>query len=147
MWEAPAPFQFCAELAPFVVDAVRRGDIDLASRIIHELNVGLVSGDGFAGTCVCVAFLEPRYEPRDGAEASSRWEVGFRHESLADFVDGWPPEIHSELLQQIAHEAKARRRDVPLPGEWWTLSLRWKLGHPMLWRKLRRGGRFNHFVG
>lgn len=75
-WEEPAPLPFCTELASFVVEAVQRGDTDVALRIVNELNAGLTSGDGFAATCVSVGFLEPQFEwsddPRTG-RLRRRW--------------------------------------------------------------------------
>ena len=138
-WEEPAPLAFCIELAPFVAEAAQRGDTDVALRIVNELNVGLTSGDDFAATCVCIGFLEPRYEWSDDAEDWPPSEVGFRHEGMAEFVDSWPPEIKTELYQQIAHQEKARLPILPQPGAWWEVSFRWKLRHPILWWRLRRG--------
>ena len=145
-WEEPAPLSFCGELAPFVVDAVQRGDLDVALRIVKELNTGLTSGDDFAATCVSVGFLEPQYAwSGDADEWPPPEKLGFRSEELAGFVDTWPPAIRAELWRQVAHQERMRRREERLwgpqaPGGAWKVSLRWKVRHPILWWKMWHGG-------
>lgn len=145
-WEEPAPLPFCTELASFVVQAVQRGDTDVALRIVNELNAGLSSGDGFAANCVSVGFLEPHYEWSDGAD---EWpppeKLGLRSEEMAEFVDRWPAEIKAELNRQVAHQEKVRRNEERLWGPQqadgsWKVPLRWRLRHPILWWKMRHGG-------
>lgn len=145
-WEEPAPLAFCTELVPLVVEAVQRGDTDVALRIVNELNAGLTSGDDFAATCVSVGFLEPQFEWSDDADEWPPPErVGFRSEQMAAFVDTWPPEIKAELRRQVAHQEKVRRKEERLwgpqqPDGAWKVTFRWKLRHPILWWKMRRGG-------
>lgn len=145
-WEEPAPLAFCTELVPFVVDAVQRGDTDVALRIVNELNAGLTSGDDFAAICVSVGFLEPHYEwSEDADEWPPAEKLGFRSEEMAEFVDTWPPEIKAELRRQVAYQQKQRRKEErlwgpPQPDGAWKVSCRWKLRHPVLWWKMRHGG-------
>jgi hypothetical protein len=145
-WEEPAPLAFFAELVPFVVEAVQRGDTDVALRIVTELNAGLTSGDDFAATCVSVGFLEPHFEWSDGAEEWPPQEkLGFRSEEMAEFVDTWPAEIKAELRRQVAYQKKVGRKEEKLwgpqqPDGAWKVSFRWKLRHPILWWKMRHGG-------
>ena len=132
-WESPAPFSFCGELGLFVKEAIREGDTDLALRIVNELNVGLVDGDGFSANCVAIGFLEQRFD----------WGA----EELAGFIDSWPAGIKSELQRQIAYQQKMQRKEKrlwgpQLPDGSWKVSIRWRLRHPLLWRKMRRGGTF-----
>ena len=150
-WEEPAPLAFCTELVPFVVEAVQRGDTEIALRIVNELNAGLTSGDDFAATCVSVGFLEPQLEWSDDADQwPPRERLGFRSEQMAALVDTWPPEIRAELHRQVAHQEKMRRKQER-PWEpqqcygTWKVTLRWKLRHPILWWKMRRGG--SHLAG
>ena len=145
-WEEPAPLPFCRELATFVVEAVQRGDTDVALRIVNELNAGLISGDDFAATCVSVGFLEPQFEwSGDADEWPPPEKLGLRSEEMAEFVDSWPPEIKTELHQQVAHQEKVRRKEERLwgpqqPDGSWKVPFRWKLRHPILWWKMRHGG-------
>jgi Cysteine-rich CPCC len=147
-WEAPAPLPFCRKLAPFVAEAARQGNTDLALRIINELNAGLTSGDGFAANCVCVGFLEPEFEWSDKADEWPPTEKpGLRSQEMAAFVESWPPEIRAELQRQIAHQEKMQRkqerfRGPQQPGGSWKVPIRWRLRHPLMWRKMRRGDTF-----
>jgi hypothetical protein len=132
-WESPAPFSFCGELGPFVKEAIRDGDTDLALRIVIELNAGLVGGDDFAANCVAIGFLEQRFDWGD--------------DELAEFIGNWPAGIKSELQRQIAHQQKMQRKEErlwgpQLPDGSWKVSIRWRLRHPLLWRRMRRGGTF-----
>ncbi len=132
-WEAPAPLQFCSRLAPFVVEADRQGNSDLALRIVNELDAGLTSGDGFAANCVCVGFLEQRFDWSD--------------EEMSGFIDRWPAGIKAEVQRQITHQEKMRRKvertwGPQQPDGSWKVPIRWRLRHPLLWRKMRRGGTF-----
>ncbi|MGH3367496.1 MAG: DUF7674 family protein [Nocardioidaceae bacterium] len=145
-WEEPAPLAFCSELVPFVVEAVQRGDTDVALRIVNELHAGLTSGDDFAATCVSVGFLEPQAEWGDDADQRPPPErLGFRGEAMAEFVDTWPPRIRAELRRQVAYQERMQRKGERFwgpqqPDGARTVSLRWKLRHPFLWWKMRRGG-------
>jgi hypothetical protein len=145
-WEEPAPLPFCRELAPFVVAVVQRGNSDVALRIVNELNAGLIGGDAFAATCVCVGFLEPQYEWSGDAEAWPPLEkVGFHSEEMAEFVDTWPSGLKTELRRQIAHQERVRRQEESLwgpkqPDGSWKVPFRWTLRHPILWWRMRHGG-------
>jgi hypothetical protein len=145
-WEEPAVMPFCGELVPFVIDAAKRGDTELALRIVDELNSGLVSGDSHASTCVSIGFLEPQY---DWGESGDDWPpietLGFRSDEMAEFVASWPKEIKAELQRQMAYQEKARRQDERLwgprqPDGSWKVNYRWKFRHPILWWKMRHGG-------
>jgi hypothetical protein len=145
-WEQPAPLPFCGELASFVVKAVQRGDTDVALRIVNELNAGLISGDDYAATCVCIGFLEALFEwSGDADERPPPEKMGLRSAEMAEFVDRWPPEIKAELRRQAAHQDRVRRKEErlwgpPQPDGSWKVPLRWKLRHPILWWKMRHGG-------
>lgn len=147
-WEEPAPFAFCSELVPFVVEAVRRDDSDVALSIVNELNAGLTSGDDFAATCVSIGFLEPQFEwsgDPDADEWSPPEKLGFRNEEMAAFVDTWPSEIKAELRLQVAYQGKERRKEERLwgpqqPDGTWKVTFRWGVRHPILWWKMRHGG-------
>ncbi len=144
-WEELTPFAFCSELAPFVVDAVRRGDTDVALRIVNELNTGLASGDGYATNCVSIGFLEPQFESNDDPDEWPPSEkVGLRSDEMAEFVETWLPEIKAELRWQVGYQEKMRRKEGKLwgpqqPDGSGKLTLRWKLRHPILLWKLRHG--------
>ncbi|KAA1376366.1 DUF7674 family protein [Aeromicrobium fastidiosum] len=145
-WTEPAVMPFCGELASFVAEAALRGDTELALRIMDELEAGLASGDGYAGTCVSIGFLEPQYDRGEDGEAWPPAEsLGFRTEEMAAFVDSWPKHVRAELRRQMAYEAKAERRErrlwgPPQPDGSWRPTYRWKLRHPILWWKMRHAG-------
>ena len=144
-WEEPAPLPFCGDLGQFVVEAVQRGDTEVALRIVNELNAGLTSGDDWAATCVGVGFFEQDFEWDDDDGRLPPAQRGFGNEGLADFVAMWPAEIKAELERQVAHQEKVQRKVERTWGQRQQdgsrkLSLRWKFRHPIFWWKMRHGG-------
>ncbi|HEY0890347.1 MAG TPA: CPCC family cysteine-rich protein [Nocardioides sp.] len=94
-YEAPAPFAFCGELAPFVLDAYARGETELALRAVRVLNAALTEDDAHAANCVVIAFLE-----------REEWHAP----QLSRFIEQWPTEIRGQIERQIAHAAATCRR-------------------------------------
>lgn len=141
-WEEPAPLRFCGELGQFVVEAVQRGDTEVALLVVNELNVGLTSGDDWAATCVGVGFFEQDFEWGGADEPLPPAKQGFGNDEMSEFVAMWPKEITGELQRQVAHQEKMQRKQdrtwgPQQPDGPCRLSLRWKFRHPILWWTMR----------
>jgi len=83
----------CSQLGTFVQKAYCSGDSDVPDRIVAVLDTGLHSKDGFAFSCVAVAFLE-----------SEAWHAP----EPQKFVDTWPDGIRSKLRRSGVRRHDAR---------------------------------------
>lgn len=148
-WEEPQPFEFCGELASFVVAAVDRHEADRALVVVGELESGLTAGgDDEAITCVSFGFFEPFVE---------RYEERRDSEELQRFVAAWPPAMRSELRRRTAHygwrarmrgddDEELERKRCRMPeGSDGTMRvpLWWRLRHLGRWRRIKRDGGFD----
>lgn len=150
-WERPHVGAFCRGLVPFVVKAVMEGDTELALRVVNELNAGLVSGDRYSNTCVSFDFLSPEHDwGENGDDWPPREKLGFRSDELSEFVSLWPKEIKAELRRQTRYQEKEERKHDrlydPQPDGSFRLTWHWKVRHPIIWWKIRRG-KVTRFAG
>lgn len=120
-WEAPAPFRFCDELAPFVRDAHLRGEHEIAARVLALLEEDLAFPNG-EHPCVTIAFLEHEF---------------WTEPELADFIANWPPRLRDEI-RRLEH----RRTDSEGPWLMHRPLVSWAVRHPVRWWRSGRGRRF-----
>jgi len=87
-YELPAPIPFCSHLAVLVLDAIDRGDPELAQRTAEALNSWLDDDDGEVANAVAVGYLE-----------DDRWD----RDDLSDVTASWPSQIREEAMRQFTH--------------------------------------------